>query len=136
MGFFAENGSTKQLQKILLVDDDVELRAGVRWQLEVCGFEVLEASHGNEALEILSQEENPSLIVTDLDMPEMDGVEFVSFLKKDAKAKVLWGQIPVIVLSGSVDRHSEVANHIVAFYQKPDDLKAMIDAIKLIYLAK
>lgn len=79
---------------ILLVDDEELLRAGVQEMLELQGFMVVTAANGEQALACLS-EKHIDLIITDLVMPKMDGIDFVQLLRKS------WPDIPVIVVSGS-----------------------------------
>ena len=61
---------------VLVVDDDDAIRMGVAWALEYAGYDVLEAEHGQAALDQIAVN-RPDLILLDLRMPGMDGVEFV-----------------------------------------------------------
>ncbi|MFH0801364.1 MAG: response regulator [bacterium] len=79
---------------ILLVEDDLTLRRSIGFFLEVEGFLVLEAGNGREALEVIGHSP-PDLIVTDIMMPEMDGVQFYLTLKEDPASR----EIPVIALT-------------------------------------
>jgi CheY-like chemotaxis protein len=79
---------------ILLVDDEELLRAGVQEMLEMSGYEVITATNGHEAMVCLKQH-TIDLVITDLVMPKMDGVDFVEQLRQ------IWPDVPVIVVSGS-----------------------------------
>ncbi len=79
---------------ILLIDDDPELAELMRAQLEDAGYHVELAGNGIEGLTYLKYA-TPDLIVTDVMMPEMDGLEFMRNLRADP----VLGQIPVIMLS-------------------------------------
>lgn len=79
---------------ILLVDDEELLRAGMQEMLELQGFKVITAPNGEQALSCLAQE-RIDLVITDLVMPKMDGIDFVQQLRKT------WPDVPVIVVSGS-----------------------------------
>jgi len=79
---------------ILIVEDDEFFSGLVAQKLDKAGFEALIAYSGEQAFEIL-KEKIPSLIILDLMMPEVDGFEVISRLKKDEKTK----GIPVVVLS-------------------------------------
>ena len=60
--------------KILIVDDEKSIRNLVRSYLEAEGFEVLEGENGNDATQLI-RASNPNLVVLDVGMPEMDGIE-------------------------------------------------------------
>jgi DNA-binding response OmpR family regulator len=79
---------------ILLVDDEELLRAGVQEMLEMQGFSVITAPNGQQALVCLT-EHDIDLVITDLVMPKMDGIDFVRQLRK------VKPDVPVIVVSGS-----------------------------------
>jgi CheY-like chemotaxis protein len=79
---------------ILLVEDEELLRAGVQEMLEIQGYEVVTAQNGSLALACLSARP-VDLIITDLVMPQMDGIDFVAQLRE------LNPEVPVIVVSGS-----------------------------------
>ena len=79
---------------ILLVEDEDLLRNGVQEMLELHDFHVIGAGDGIEALEWLEEAE-VDLVITDLVMPNMDGVDFVHKLREKRPT------LPVIVVSGS-----------------------------------
>ena len=84
------------MKTILLVEDEILLREGVQETLEVNGYTVIGAADGIEALDWL-QQTGVSLVITDLVMPNMNGVEFIEELR------VKYPKLPVIVASGSPD---------------------------------
>ena len=63
--------------RVLIVDDSRTIRSILRKSLLALGFEVLEACHGLEGLEVLEKSGPFSLVLVDWTMPEMDGLEFV-----------------------------------------------------------
>jgi DNA-binding response OmpR family regulator len=79
---------------ILLVDDEELLRAGVQEMLEMEGYAVLTAPNGQQAMACLT-DQTIDLIITDLVMPKMDGIDFVQQVRK------IRPDVPVIVVSGS-----------------------------------
>lgn len=81
-------------KKILIVEDEPNVRNFVKVYLEFEGYQVVEAKNGKEGLEQVKAEQ-PDLVVTDIMMPEMDGVTFYKTLRQDEKTKSL----PVIVLT-------------------------------------
>lgn len=84
----------KMGKKILVIDDEVDLCATIRAQLETSGFNVSAALSGREGLDKV-KEYKPDLIILDLMMPLMDGFEVCGRLKKDAQTST----IPIIVLT-------------------------------------
>lgn len=80
---------------VLVVDDSMLIRHTVCRFLEARGFEVESATNGAEALEKLA-ESRPAVVITDLEMPRMTGLELISALK----ARPETANIPVVVLAG------------------------------------
>ncbi len=91
----------KDFKKILIVDDDNDLREIFSSSLELDGHTVLQATNGQVALDILltlETAELPDCIVLDLMMPVMDGNSFLKVLSSPSGAS--FSKIPVIVCSG------------------------------------
>jgi len=82
------------MKHILLVEDEALLREGIEEALELSGFQVSGAANGIEALESI-QETKFDLVISDLVMPKMDGVDFV------AKLRETHPDLPVLIASGS-----------------------------------
>jgi len=80
----------------LVVDDSMVIRHTVSRFLEERGFAVETASNGMEALEILKRVK-PALVITDMQMPAMDGSEFISALKNKPET----ASIPILILTGA-----------------------------------
>jgi two-component system, chemotaxis family, chemotaxis protein CheY len=78
---------------ILVIDDDAVLRRVITLALEQVGHTVLRCENGRKAIEFLSRE-NADLLITDIVMPEMDGVETVR------AARRLKPQLPILAISG------------------------------------
>ncbi|MGJ3238374.1 MAG: response regulator [Anaerolineae bacterium] len=89
--------------KILVVDDNSENVMLVRDVLEVADYNVVEALNGPQAIKIAGQE-NPDLILLDVNMPGMDGFEVCKILKEDQRTN----HIPVIMLTAQSDVDSRV----------------------------
>jgi len=87
--------------KALLVDDEDVVRTIIRAILEEYGFVVVEACNGNEGLEVFEREK-PDLVFTDLQMPGLDGLGFISRLKKISP------DTPVVVISGTGNIQSAI----------------------------
>jgi CheY-like chemotaxis protein len=81
---------------VLLVEDDEESRALTRRQLQRLNVEVIEARNGREAIDWLSGNAAPGMILLDLVMPVMDGFSMLDAIKKHPQ----WQRIPVVILTG------------------------------------
>jgi len=82
---------------VLVVDDDDETRAAVCDLLSENGLRVTEAVNGRAALDILTSGEKPSLVVLDLDMPVMSGLELLDIMRRYERLS----RVPVVVLTGN-----------------------------------
>ena len=82
-------------KSVLLVDDDSSTRALLALHLEQAGFEARQAEDGIDGL-VKLRDELPHVIISDLQMPRMSGIEFVSVVRRR------FPSIPVIVISGSI----------------------------------
>ncbi|MBN2714310.1 MAG: response regulator [Deltaproteobacteria bacterium] len=71
---------------VMIVDDSIVLRSSVRFTLESAGYEVAEADDGKTGLsrlqELLAKGDRPGMIISDVNMPQMDGITFVQEVKK------------------------------------------------------
>lgn len=109
--------------KLLIVDDDDAVRAFVSIATQRLGYQVLNASDGVDALKQL--ENNPDqigLILTDVNMPKMDGLELVKALKKRPTSPA------IAVMSGRLDptvRIALQAEGVTAFLNKPFSTEAL-----------
>ncbi len=83
------------MKKIILVaDDSPSIRKFITFALSLRGFEIIGVSDGMEALEVLPKE-NINLIITDLNMPNLDGFELIKSVRDNDEYK----EIPIIILS-------------------------------------
>ena len=115
------------MEKILLVDDEVDILEFLKYNLEQDNFEVLVSSNGKDALKKISQ--NPDLIVLDIMMPEMDGFEVYEQIKKNKE----YQDIPIIFLtakSGETDEIKGLDLGASDYIQKPISPKKLIARIK------
>lgn len=88
----------KNQPKILVIDDDKEIRDLFKWMLEASGYNVEFGTDGVHGLKKFN-EMNPDLVFLDIKMPRMDGFETLKQMKKiDPK-----GKCPVLVITGFVD---------------------------------
>lgn len=112
-------------RRVLVVDDDVDIRETLADALEVSGFDVLTSANGAEALERLRRDGLPCIILLDLMMPVMDGFAFWSHQQQDPEL----AKIPVIVISAG---GRPAPNTIAAsdFLAKPFKLPRLLAAIE------
>jgi two-component system, chemotaxis family, chemotaxis protein CheY len=89
-----DDRDTAQMTKIIIIDDDALIRRMVSRVLTGSGYQVLEAENGRAGLAVI-HEQKPDLIITDLMMPEQEGIETVRKLQTDSC------KVPILVISGS-----------------------------------
>jgi len=122
---------------ILLVEDDMIDAMTVKRALKELNIlnPVVTVENGEEALEYLRNEENekPGIILLDLNMPRMNGVEFLRISKSEENLK----RIPVIVLTTSleeIDRVDTFNLGVAGYMVKPVDYKKFVEVVKAINL--
>ncbi len=118
---------------ILVVDDSPTMRGMVSHALNEAGFETKEAENGKDALIKLTMMEDggtkPDVIVTDINMPEMDGIELVKEIRKLSAFK----HVPVLVLTtDNTDEKKEVgrAAGATGWLVKPFDSELILKVIR------
>jgi PAS domain S-box-containing protein len=103
-------------ERVLVVEDDLMVRQTTRRILIEFGYEVVEAPDGDAALRLLDTMATPDVVITDLVMPSLDGVEL------SARLRQRWPQLPVILVSGYTNRPESVrqaSSHITRYLSKP-----------------
>ena len=115
------------MTRILVVDDNEEVRELCADYLSSRGYDVTQAADGEEALAAVFSE-RPGLIIMDLDMPVMDGWTAIRILKRDARTE----DVPIIVVTGHATQTRLCAAHeagAAAVLTKPSNLRALDVAI-------
>ena len=113
---------------IIIIDDDNDIRAILKAMLEDAGHEVDEASDGHKGIE-LCRRRSPDVVITDILMPEMDGIELIRLLKKEFPA------VGILAISGggriSADHYLKLAGNLGAVRElsKPFSRQALITEI-------
>jgi CheY-like chemotaxis protein len=87
------------VKTILVIEDNNEIRENTCELLEIKGFEVISAPNGKVGL-VLAKEKEPDIVLCDIMMPEVDGYEVLTELRKDTKTS----SIPFIFLTASVEK--------------------------------
>ncbi|MFP8780276.1 response regulator [Hydrogenophaga sp. RWCD_12] len=118
---------------ILIVDDSSSLRMVVRLALTRAGYEVLEAGDGKEGLAQLEKAGKVHLIVSDVNMPIMDGIAFVTEVKKHPRHKFT----PVVMLTTEgqdAKKEQGKAAGAKAWICKPFNPPQLLDAVSKLIL--
>jgi CheY-like chemotaxis protein len=109
--------------RILIVDDEPDIRFMMRLILEGAGYQVTEARHGLAGLKSVKAR-RPVLVITDVMMPTMDGLELIERLRSDPKTAA----IPILVVSGN----SDLAIAANARLRKPFTRRELLHAAALL----
>ncbi|PLX82136.1 MAG: response regulator [Desulfuromonas sp.] len=115
-------------RKILIAEDSPTMRSLIASAITAEGdYDIIEAANGFEALRVLPRE-SIDLIITDINMPDINGLELISFLKKDERFRLT--PLVIITTEGSErDRERGLALGADAYLVKPfnpDDLQQLV----------
>lgn len=117
-------------QTILVVDDEKDLLDLIEYNLKKEGFKVLKAENGEKGIEV-AKEHNPDLVLLDIMMPKMDGLEAVELMRKDDALK----RIPIIFLTARSDERTEIEGLDKGgddFITKPISTTKLVSRIKAV----
>jgi len=120
--------STLNTKQILVVDDSITIRQTLALTLQKAGYQVLQAASGHEAMRSARQRTQIDLIICDLDMPQMNGLEFLSARRQN----LALSHIPVIVLtsrSGEKNRYLTRQLGAIAYLTKPYHQEELLSII-------
>ena len=116
------------MNTVLIIEDNDKNMKLARDVLQAKGFETLEAETGEEGVK-LAKERKPDLVLMDIQLPGINGIEAFRQIRGDATTK----SIPVVALTASVtptDRSAVNAAGFDAFLGKPINLKEFLDTVK------
>jgi len=117
------------LGRVLVVDDEADIRKSVRLILRKAGYDVIEAEDGEKAIAAVKSGDNPFLlntIICDLQMPKVNGMEVITFFRTQ------FPSVPVIVLSGTgtIDKATTLFKQgVVEFLTKPIEPQKLTAAV-------
>ena len=115
-------------KRVLIVDDEPDVVASIRFALESEGIECLEAESGPAALE-LAMRKHPALILLDIMMPEMDGFQVARLLKSDRKYEGI-----IIVMVTAKTQFEDIAlgieTGVDAYITKPFEMDFLVREVK------
>jgi len=86
--------------RVLLVDDEPQILRALRINLRARQYDVITVANGSDALDA-ARDKHPDLVVLDLGLPDLDGVEVIRALRE-------WSPVPIVVLSGRADNRDKV----------------------------
>lgn len=115
-------------QTLMIVDDSSALRRTLALTLLKAGYQVLQAKDGRDAVEQLQRGALPDLIICDVEMPRLNGFEFLS----QRRAHSSWAKIPTVMLTSRGNhKHQTLAKHLGAtdYFTKPYIEKEFVGAI-------
>ena len=116
------------MKQVWIVDDDQEMSKAMRMMLELLGYQITEFLSARSATEVLLAGKHPDLIVLDINMPEVSGMDLLEFLRRREE----WKDIPVVMLSTeaadvTVDQAMELGAD--GYVMKPAILEELEEAI-------
>ncbi len=116
------------MKRILIIDDNISFVGALKELLTITGHEVMTAHNGNEAMQLLSTlKELPALIILDMIMPVMNGLEFRTAQLQDPKLS----HIPIILLTANNSfKDSKEKLQAYEFLNKPVDSKDLLYVVE------
>jgi two-component system, chemotaxis family, chemotaxis protein CheY len=122
------------MTKALVVDDSRATRSALRRILQGIGCEVLEAEHGQHALEVMNDDETIDFVLVDWNMPVMDGFSLIKAIRAERR----WAMLPVMMVSAEVDQR-QIARAIMAgadeYVMKPFDTETLLGKLETLGIA-
>ncbi len=116
--------------RVMVMDDEPDIRKVIRTHLEKANYEVVEAENGEEAIKLLNSGDNPvyvDTILCDIRMPKVNGVEAIRYFRQQYPA------LPLVVLTGFPDVHmatSLLKEGVMDYLVKPVEKDTLIATIK------
>jgi two-component system chemotaxis response regulator CheY len=115
--------------RVLVVDDEENIRKLVRMSLTKAGYDVEEAENGEEAEKIIRAKDNPlmlDVILCDIRMPKVNGIEAIAFFQKQ------FPSVPIVVITGFPDTEMAVnllKQGVMDYVPKPIDNDKLLDVV-------
>ena len=112
---------------VLVVDDDPEMTETVKMMLGQAGYDVYRAHNGADGLKLIHRA-NPQVIVCDVKMPEIDGLEVIAILKENKAT----AHIPIVLTTSTTEPDAYATAPVQAFLWKPfgpEELKSTVDRL-------
>jgi CheY-like chemotaxis protein len=115
-------------QRVLVIDDDAEVRRLLELMLRTAGYQVLEAESGPRGLQLM-REQSPNLVLCDMVMPEVNGLGVLTAIQADP----LLCQIPVLIISATWQSQfadQALASGAVGYITKPFRMAELLRDVK------
>ncbi len=115
--------------RVLIMDDEADIRKVVRLTLEKAGYEVMEADDGEQGIQEIQRDENPILmdaIICDIRMPKINGVEAIQYFQTQ------YPRVPLIVMTGHPDVEMATSFHnqgVVDYLVKPVEREKLLATV-------
>ena len=115
--------------RVLVVDDEENVRKLIRMSLTKAGYDVEEAENGEEAEKIIQARDNPlmvDVILCDIRMPKVNGIEAIAFFQKQ------FPSVPIVVITGFPDTEMAVnllKQGVMDYVPKPIDGSKLLDIV-------
>ena len=122
--------------KILIIDDEQDIRDVVRLHLEQAGYHVLEAENGEVGIELIKQGSNMlqvGLIICDIRMPKVNGIEAIEYIREHAPSK------PIMVVTGYPDTEmatSLMKKGVKEYLVKPVEKDKLLEKVAAVMAQK
>ena len=116
--------------RVMVVDDEGDVRKVARMCLEHVGYQVIEAENGEQAIQQIKEGDNPVLldvIITDINMPNINGLEARHFFQQE------WPHVPLIVMTGHPQLESAkelMKRGLVDYLVKPVDKEKLVKTVE------
>lgn len=95
-------------KRVLVVDDDPDIRHLISFQMKMFQFEPVEACNGRAALKLIEENNNFDLVITDASMPEMDGFGLAGALRSRPE----WARVPILMVTSLDEMAAERASNV------------------------
>lgn len=116
--------------RVMVVDDEADVRTVARMCLEQAGYQVIEAEDGEQAIKKIKEGDNPlvlDVIITDINMPKVNGLEAIQFFQQE------WPRVPLMVMTGypNLETAKELLKRgLVDYLVKPVDKEKLLEAVE------
>ncbi len=119
------------MTRVLVVDDEADIRESLRLLLEDAGHEVLEAANGVEALDILRASERPLVVLLDLLMPQLDGIGLLHAVVAEPRLATHHAYVLITADNKAQQRVAipQFSNLHLVTVEKPFDMDVLLDAV-------